>query len=199
MNYFKKCTIIYFSKSKKAVINLSIFSIFSNKFSNKKRDAYCEDARIFIQVHYIRERNSDKYAFSTLSLKNDSERDKCIEWYASHGNPENFMDIVKIYVKEKEINPIDICAEYGLDSKIFNHSSGSACPVEKWEAIAICFGLDLNISESRALLKTASYALTNSSHTDLIIRYCLENRICLPEDINYILTKICDCTLNEIN
>lgn len=182
----------------KVVVNLSIFSIFSNRFSNKKRDAYCEDAKIFIQVHYIRERNSDKYAFNTLSLKSDVERDNCIEWYASHGNPEKFMDIVKIYIKEKELNPIDICAEYGIDSKIFNHSV-AAYPVEKWEAVAICLGLNLNMSETRALLKSAGYALTNSSHTDLVIRYCLENRIYLPEDVNYILNKICDRKLNEIS
>lgn len=183
----------------KAVINLSIFNIFSRKFSNKKRDLYCEDAKIFIQVHYIRERGNEKYAFNTLTLKTDSERDKCDEWYASHGNPDNFTEIVKLYVNEKKLNSMDICSEYGLDTKTFSHFSATACPVEKWEAVAICLGLNLNVYESRTLLKTAGYALTNSSETDLIIRYCIENEIYSYEDINYILNKICDRTLNEIN
>lgn len=180
------------------VINLSIFDIFNNKGANKKRDTYCEEAKIFIQVHYVRERGSGKYAFNTLTLKDDSERDKCNEWYAAHDNPDNFMDIVKIYLAENKIKPNDICSEYGLDSKIFSTSSSTVCPVKKWEAVAICFGLDLNISEARALLKTAGYALTNSSETDLIIRYCLENDIYLLDDVNYILKNICDRTLPEI-
>lgn len=205
MNYLKKYTIIYFSIkmlngiSRKAVINLSIFNIFSRKFSNKKRDLYCEDAKIFIQVHYIRERGNEKYAFNTLTLKTDIERDKCDEWYASHGNPDNFMDIVKLYLNEKKINTMDICSEYGLDTKIFSHTSTTACPVEKWEAAAICLGLNLNIYETRTLLKTVGYALTNSSESDLIIRYCIENELYSAEDINYILSKICGRRLNEVN
>lgn len=181
------------------MISLSIFNIFSSRNTNKKRDTYCEEAKIFIQVHYVRERGSDKYAFNTLVLRNDSERDKCREWYASHDNPDNFMDIVKIYLTENKIKAADICSEYGLDTKLFSNTSSVSCPVEKWEAIAICFGLDLNIAESRALLKTAGYALTNSSETDLVIRYCLENDIYLLDDINYILKKLYDRTLSEIH
>lgn len=181
------------------VIILSIFSNFNSKGINKKREMYCEEARIFIQVHYVRERGDKKYAFNTLSLKSDPERDMCEEWYNAHNNPDNFQDIVDLYLKENNTNPSAICSEYGLENSIFNKISASACPVEKWEAIAICFGLDLNISESRRLLKTVGYALTNSSETDLIIRYCLENNIYELEDINYILGRLCERKLNEIN
>jgi hypothetical protein len=186
-----------FQQTEKVVINLSIFDLFSDKGLNKKREGYCDEARTFIQVHFVRERGSDKYAFNTLSLKSDTERDRCNEWYAAHNNPDNFVDIVNIYITENKIKPNDICAEYGLNPKIFTNSSNIR-PVEKWEAVAICFGLDLNLSEARALLKTAGYALTNSSETDLIIRYCLENDIYILEDINYILTSICNRTLEEI-
>ena len=70
--------------------------------------------------------------------------------------------------------------------------------VEKWEAVAVCLGLDLNISEARALLKSAGYALTNSSETDLAIRYCFENDVYLLEDVNYILNNIFERNLNQI-
>lgn len=191
--------IVKSKRLQKVVIVLSIFSKFGNKGINKKLDTYCDEARTFIQVHYVRERGSAKYAFNTLSLKSDPDRDACKEWYESHGNPDNFQDIVELYLKENNVSPATICAEYGLENSIFNKISSSACPVEKWEAIAICFGLDLNLAESRQLLKTAGYALTNSSETDLIIRYCLENNIYKLSDINYILDKICERKLNEIS
>lgn len=180
------------------MIILSIFSNFGNKGLNKKREAYCEDAKIFVQVHFVRERSSDKYAFNKLSLKSDTQRDECEEWYRSHGNPDDFQEIVDLYLKENNLKSGTICSEYGLEARVFSKSSAAGCPVEKWEAIAICFGLDLNIAEARALLESVGYALTNSSETDLIIRYCLENDVYRLNDINYILKKLCERELNQI-
>lgn len=184
---------------KKAVIILSIFSGFNSKTLNKKRETYCEEANIFIQVHFVRERDSDRYAFNTLPLKSDPEREACTEWYKFHGSPDNFLDIVELYLDENKLKAATLCTEYGLESKIFTRTSNGGCTVEKWEAIAICFGLDLNIAETRALLKTAGYALTNSSKTDLIIRYCFENDIYKLADINYILQKLCERDLSQIS
>ena len=178
---------------------MSIFSGFGNKGLNKKREIYCEDARIFVQVHFIRESSNEKYAFNKLSLKSDPERDECDEWYASHSNPNDFQDIVDLYLKENDIKPGTLCSEYQLEARVFSKTSTTGCPVEKWEAIAICFGLDLNISEARALLKTVGYVLCNSSETDLIIRYCFENDVYKLDDINYILNKLCERKLNQIN
>lgn len=179
------------------MIILSIFSGFNSKSLNKKRDIYCEEAETFIQVHFVRERDSERYAFNTLPLKSDPEREECMEWYNAHGNPDKFSDIVELYLDESKLKAATLCNEYSLESKVFSNTSG--CSVEKWEAIAICFGLDLNLSEARALLKTAGYALTNSSKTDLIIRYCFENDIYKLSDINYILQKLCERNLNQIS
>lgn len=183
---------------KKAVIILSIFSGLNRKTLNKKRETYCEDAGTFIQVHFVRERDSERYAFNTLPLKSDPERDECMEWYRSHDNPDNFIDIVALYLEENKVKAAALCNEYGLESKVFSKTSGGGCSVEKWEAIAICFGLDLNLAQARALLKTVGYALTNSSKTDLIIRYCFENNIYKLSDINYILQKLCERDLSQI-
>lgn len=181
------------------MIILSIFSGLGSRTLNKKRETYCKEADTFIQVHYVRERDSDRYAFNTLPLKSDSERDACMEWYKSHGNPDKFLDVVELYLEENKIRTDTLCKEYGMESKVFSKSSSGGYTVEKWEAIAICLGLGLNLAETRALLKTSGYALTNSSKADLIIRYCIENQICKLADINYILQKICGRDLNQIS
>ncbi len=174
---------------------MSIFN-FNKKNQIKKREHYCNEAEIFIQVHFVRERDNKRYAFNTLALKVDPERDACNKWYEKHGNPDTFSQITELYLKEKSIKASVICSKYGLKSNVF--STGSGCSAEKWEAIAVCLGLELNIAEARALLKSAGYALTNSSKADLIIRFCLENGIYSLTDINYILKKLCSRSLSEI-
>lgn len=181
------------------MIILSIFSGLGSRTLNKKREIYCKEADTFIQVHFVRERDSDRYAFNTLPLKSDSERDACMEWYKSHGNPDNFLDIVELYLEENKLKAATLCNEYGLESKIFTKSSKNGCMAEKWEAIAICLGLGLNLAETRTLLRSLGYALTNSSKADLIIRYCIENHIYKLADINYILQKLCERNLNQIS
>ncbi len=189
--------VIVWVLKKKVVMAMSIFSNIVQKANIKRCESYCEDAKNFIQVHFVRERDSDRYAFQNFTLKNDPDKERCEGWYAAHGNPASFSEIVDIYLSESELKAATICNEYGLESRVF--SSDSPRSVEKWEAIAICFGLDLNIVEARALLKSAGYALTNSSKSDLVIRYCLENDIYMLPDINYILEKICERKLNQIS
>lgn len=174
---------------------MSFFKSLNLGSTSRKKDILLDEAKTFIQVHYVRERGSERYAFNTLTLKDDPEREACKEWYNNHGNPDDFLEIVEYYLKEDGVKAASICSEYGLGSKVF---TGSSSEIEKWEAVAICFGLDLNISETRALLKIAGYALTNSSETDLVIRYCIENDVYLLSDINYLLKKICDRTLEQI-
>ena len=174
---------------------MSIFN-FKTKTINKRYEEHCEEARSFIQVHYVRERGSDRYAFNTLTIKSDPEREKCDEWYESHGNPNTFPEIASIYLTDKKKKDSVICKSFGLDSKIF--SSDKKGNVEKWEALAVCFRLNLNIAESRRLLKSEGYALTNSSISDLVIRYCIENTIYQLAEINYLLQKICSRNLNQL-
>lgn len=181
------------------MILLSIFLKFNKKTSKKKLEQFCTDARIFVQVHFVREKSSGKYAFNTLTLKSDPDREECKEWYAGHGNPDNFQEIVRLYMKESNISMEDILQEYGLISSCFTVHKNSFHSIEKWEAIAICSGLNLNMAHTKALLETAGYALTNSIETDLIIRFCFENNIYKRADMDYILKKLADKTLEEIS
>jgi hypothetical protein len=176
---------------------VSIFTSISNFSQKKKRMAYCEDAKRFVQVHYVREKSNERYAFSTLKLKQDPDREACKEWYQAHGNPSDFHEIVNLYLKETGIHSETIMREYKLGASCF-YGKEQADTIEKWEAVAICLGLHLNLAQARALLKTAGYALTNSFESDLIIRYCFEEKIYKLSDINYILKKLVDLNLTEI-
>lgn len=173
-----------------------MFSYFKNKKINRRRSEYVDDVKIFIQVHFVRERSGERYKYNTLSIKTDPERDACQSWYEQHNNPVSFYDIVNIYSNEKNINFNSIVSAYNLERNVL--TTESLHSISKGDAVCICLGLKLNFSESKALLKTAGHALTNSSESDLTIRYCLENKIYDYNDISYLLSNICNTTLQEL-
>ena len=54
-------------------------------------------------------------------------------------------------------------------------------------AIALALALELNLEETQTLIGRAGYILTNSSKFDLIIQYCIEEKIYNIVDINLAL------------
>ena len=173
---------------------------FSSKKKNKKRrENLCKEADIFIQVHFVRERNSERYKFNTLTLKSDSERDKVTEWYDSHDNPSSYSEIVCAYLKDSGKEEASLCEKLLLEKGYFSKLEKTLSYVpSKGEAITVCFAFHLTYEASRALLKSAGYALTNSEKSDLIVRYFLENRNYNINDLNYVLGKLCDIKLKDI-
>lgn len=171
----------------------------SKKKKQKRRAALCKEAEIFIQVHFVRERNSERYKFNTLSLKSDPERDKVAEWYDSHDNPETYSAVATAYFKDSSKDEAAFCTSLLLEKDYFTKLEKNLSYVpSKGEAITICFGFKLNYEASRALLKSAGYALTNSEKSDLIVRFFLESNNYSINDLNYVLEKICDIKLKDI-
>ena len=166
---------------------MSLFNS-SKKKKQKKREDLCADADIFIQIHYVRERDSDRYKYNTLPLKSDPDREACIAWYEEHGNPENFSEIATYLLNDSKFEENTLCEKYLLDKGFFtNLLSNPKYHPSKGEAIILCFAFHLYYEASRALLKSANYALTNSQKTDLVIRFFLENKEYSVNDLNFVL------------
>lgn len=171
----------------------------SKKKSQKKLDELCQSVRIFIQVHFVPQRNSDPYKFNILSLKNDPDREKLQEFLAEHGNPDDFSSLCLLFLEQTGKDENYICDRSNLERGFFSklHSDSDYRP-SKPEVIALCFAMNLNIEEARVLLKSAGYALTNSSESDLIIRYFIEEKNYSLSELDYVLKQLCDTKLEEM-
>jgi hypothetical protein len=171
----------------------------NKKKSQKQLDELCSKAEIFVQVHYVRERSSDRYKFNILTLKDDPERQKVAEWLEEHGNPTEFSAICLLFLNQSGKEESVICDRAGLEKGYFGKLRNSTTfHPSKPEAVSLCLAMKLNIEESRLLLKSAGYALTNSEKPDLIIRYFIENNLYHIDDLNYVLDKLCSTTLEGV-
>ena len=172
---------------------------FKKRKIKKKRAQLCEDIEIFIQVHFVRERNNAKNKYNTLSLKSDPDRDACKEWYENHGNPKTFSEIVLAYIKASELKEEQICDKCGFEksfiSKLRNEKNYHP---SKGEAVLFAMAFKLNFEETKALLMSAEHALTNSSKEDLIIRYFIEQKEYNISNLNYVLEKFCELKIKDI-
>lgn len=180
---------------KKVVYDMSIVDYFRKKSIEKRRENLREEAIRFMNVHFVREQHDT----NVLSIKSDPKRMECAQWYEDHDYPNTFVAALFEHMKEKKVSPADLCNKYRLDKQLFQYMEDDAefLP-EKYEAVSLCIGLRLDIEHTRALLILASCPLSNSSKSDLIIRFCIENEIYATSDINYLLKNLCDLRLNTI-
>ncbi len=165
----------------------------------KRRDALCNEADIFIQVHFVRERGNDRYKFNTLALKSDPEREKVTEWLQEHDNPSSYSAIVCSLFKDSGKEQSVLCEKLLLEKDYFSNLERNLSYIPpKGEAIIMCFAFKLSYEAARVLLRSAGYALTNSEKSDLIVRFFLETQNHNINDLNYVLNKLCDIKLKEI-
>jgi len=172
---------------------------YKKKKIKKKREALCREADIFIQVHYVRERVSDKNKYNTLVLKSDPDRDACREWYEKHGNPKTFSEIVLAYLKDSDKDEAYICEKCLFEKNfISNLRDDKNYHPSKGEAVLLAFAFKLNFEETKALLMSAEHSLSNSSKSDLIIRFFIEECEYNIGNLNYVLDKFCEIKIKDI-
>jgi len=87
---------------------------------------------------------------------------------------QNVLEIIRLHDKDE----IAVYKRAHLDRKIFSKlRSNIHYQPSRNTAIALAFALELNFSETQALLKKAGYALSHTTVSDLIIEYFILNGI----------------------
>lgn len=77
-----------------------------------------------------------------------------------------------------------------IDRKLFSQiMKNREYKPKKATVLAFILALELNMREANNLLCTAGYALSKADINDLIIRYCIQNRIYDLDDVNEILYR----------
>jgi hypothetical protein len=90
--------------------------------------------------------------------------------------------------EEKELKPVELYKRAWIDKRLYSKilTTGNYKP-KKETAIAFGFALRLSIMEFNGLLKTAGYALSDSSISDLVVHFCIEHELWDIADVNALL------------
>lgn len=145
-----------------------IENILSNS-SQKKFDIQeieCED-ELEIPL-FLRSRNLDK--------KIDSQLES------------SFSEELMHIIENRNLKPADVYRKASIDRKLFSKIKNNIdYKPSKITAIAFALALELELNETISFIGKAGYTLTHSSKFDIIIEYCIENKIYNIMEVNDIL------------
>ena len=110
---------------------------------------------------------------------------------------ESFHDRLQRMIVEKDLEEVRIYKQANIDRKLFSKlRCKKDCSPKKTTILALAIGMRLNLDDTRDLLASAGFVLTNSSKMDVIVRYCIENGIYDIFEVNALIFKFCNTTLN---
>ena len=104
--------------------------------------------------------------------------------YLSHNKSMNFNELLFSYIDKSGSKDSEIYKRVDIDRKLFSkiRCSNNYIP-RKNIIIKLCLSLRLNKYDFNKLLNSAGYSLSSNNEFDLVISYCLDNKI---YDINII-------------
>jgi hypothetical protein len=100
----------------------------------------------------------------------------------------SFYSLLSQYIDQKGLNDAEIYKKAGIDRRHFSKiRSNSDYHPGKNTVVALCLALELTRKETDMLLASAGFTLSNSEIFDLIISFCLEQKIYNIDNVNLAL------------
>jgi predicted CopG family antitoxin len=108
----------------------------------------------------------------------------------------SFSDVLFNFIDNKGKTDVEVYKKAALDRRHFSKiRSNPKYKISKHKAIALALALELSKKETDELLSSAGYSLSYSDTFDLVILYCLENRIYDLDNVNHALDYFHEKTL----
>lgn len=104
-----------------------------------------------------------------------------------------FSEFLLDLLKERDGKDSEVYKRAEISKQLFSKiMSNKDYKPTKDTAIQLAIGLKLDLNQTQKLLKKAGYALTRSSKADLVVEYCIKNKI---YSVTFINEALSDCGL----
>ena len=101
---------------------------------------------------------------------------------------QTFCQMLFSLIDQKNFKDVDVYKRANLDRKYFSKlRSDQNYKPKKKIVCALALALELDNPTCKKLVKKAGYILTSASKFDLVIRYCIENKIYDLKKVNEML------------
>lgn len=128
--------------------------------------------------------SSDGSDYSGRFKFNERELDKFIEQSLTQ---ETFADLVISFMNKKGMSPAEVYTNANLSRQDFSRVTTRGKGVTRPTVFSMAIGLRLNWNETKLLMLSAGYAFRNNSMFDLILMFCITNKLYDVEVINELL------------
>ena len=128
-------------------------------------------------INELKRRILNKNATSQKGVSNAALSLKGFEEYRSLKKEESFSEAVDKYLRDKNIKASDLYNKAYVDRRVYSKMANKDYRISKNTAICFCLAMELSLFETQDMLKRLGYTLSNSEDFDIVISYCLENRI----------------------
>ena len=140
--------------------------------------------------------NEIKKRILTKNNKQDDKQTKVgsslkeIEEYKSTKKSESFLDGIYKYLRNNNMKASDLYNKAYIDRRVYSKMLNKDYRISKNTAICFCIAMELSLFETQEMLKRMGYALSNCEDFDIVISYCLENKIYDIVEINGYLLEL---------
>lgn len=128
--------------------------------------------------------------------KATKQKSRSLEDAVSHLD-ESFQKRLLRMIDERGLPDAEVYRRADIDRKLFSKiRCNEDYTPRKRTILALVVALRLNADDARDLLGSAGYTLSNSSKTDVIVSFCLENGVYEMIEVNALLDHFGEPTLN---
>ena len=98
--------------------------------------------------------------------------------FLSQNKTKNFRELLFSFIDRSGLKDSDVYRKAGIDRRLFSkvrcNENYVLC---KENILKLCVSLRLNLDDTSKLLESAGYSLSTTNNYDLILRYCIMNKI----------------------
>jgi hypothetical protein len=120
----------------------------------------------------------------------DGVADGASKFLRTKRNYDTFAIRLEALRERKGLTPVKLYTDALIDKRLYSKiMSKSTYHPNKNTVLSLGFALKLTMDEMNTLLASAGYSLSQSIVSDLIIMFCIENKIYNLHDVNELLDK----------
>ena len=90
--------------------------------------------------------------------------------------PRPFSDFLFNLIEEKKLEDVELYKKAQIDRKLFSKMKEPGYQPSKETVFKLILAMELEMREAKEFLENAGYPFSRASKSDLVVKYCIENR-----------------------